>query len=44
MDLLLLQYLKKFAQNKLGQARPTDPFVWSKILEYVNQEIEKIKK
>ena len=43
MDLLLLEFLKKFAEGKVRQTRCQDPFMWNKFLEYLNEEIKKQK-
>ena len=44
MDLFLLNFLKKFTEKKLNQTRCQDPYIWSRILDYVNKQLKEVKK
>ena len=40
MDLLVLKFLHSFASNKLNQSRCIDPYIWSRIFDYIKEEIK----
>lgn len=44
MDKLTLQFLKKFVDNKLNQTRCSDPFMWSRVSDYINSQLKELQK
>ena len=40
MDKLVLKFLKSFVDNKLNQTRCIDPFMWSRVSDYINKQLK----
>tara|TARA_R110002051_G_scaffold248842_1_gene308368 strand:+ start:476 stop:613 length:138 start_codon:yes stop_codon:yes gene_type:complete len=40
MDKLTLQFLKQFVDSKLNQTRCSDAFMWSRVSDYINQQLK----
>ena len=40
MDILVLKFLKSFVDNKLNQTRCIDPFMWSRVSDYINKQLK----
>lgn len=43
MDLITLKFLQSFVNNKLNQKRCIDPFMWSRVNDYINKQIKLIE-
>lgn len=43
MDELTLKFLKSFVDNKLNQTRCTDPFMWSRVHDYITKQLNQLK-
>ncbi len=43
MDLITLKFLQTFVNNKLNQTRCIDPYMWSRVNDYINKQIKLIE-
>jgi len=41
--IFLLTFLHQFVERKLNQTRCVDPYIWSRIFDYIKEEIKKLE-
>jgi hypothetical protein len=41
--IFLLTFLHQFVERKLNQTRCVDPYIWSRIFDYIREEIKKLE-
>ena len=41
--IFLLTFLHQFVERKLNQTRCVDPYIWSRVFDYIKEEIKKLE-